>query len=142
MIGTELEDDLLDDKLNADDGTSSTHTEVIYPRSVPTNVASTSQVSNGFVFFTYFIFVLYNLFSLLFVQKSLYMLELAKKRKNGRGPKAGRKDKGVSSFCSLDWNLFFVLIIIIFQKARFSAYMLWAKEVRPDLMKANPNIGK
>lgn len=71
------------------------------------------------------------------------MLELAKKRKNGRGPKAGRKDKGVSSFHSFDWIFFFfVLIIIILQKARFSAYMLWAREVRPDLMKANPNIGE
>lgn len=48
--GTELEDDLLDDKLNADDGTSSTHTEVAYPRSVPSNVAGSSQVSEGFPF--------------------------------------------------------------------------------------------
>ncbi|XKL61421.1 hypothetical protein PGB90_008478 [Kerria lacca] len=89
--GTELDEDLLDDK----DVTNTTHTEVSYNRSSPVTTTSTSQ-------------------------KSLYMLEtFAKKRKNGRGPKAGRKDKG---------------------KARFSAYMLWAREVRPDLMKSNPNI--
>lgn len=93
--GTELEEDLLDDKLNIDNETPSTQQEVTFPRSASNATAGTSQ-------------------------KSLYMLEkFAKKRKNGRGTRMGRKDKG---------------------KARFSAYMLWAREVRPDLMKANPNI--
>lgn len=28
-----------------------------------------------------------------------------------------------------------------FQKTRFTAYMLWAKEIRQELMRANPELG-
>ncbi|MPC59033.1 hypothetical protein E2C01_053048 [Portunus trituberculatus] len=29
-----------------------------------------------------------------------------------------------------------------FEKSRFTAYMLWAREVRPGIIQANPNMGK
>lgn len=28
------------------------------------------------------------------------------------------------------------------QKTRFTAYMLWAKEIRQELMRVNPDLGK
>ena len=28
------------------------------------------------------------------------------------------------------------------QKSRFTAYMLWAREVRPDIIDKNPDMGK
>lgn len=31
---------------------------------------------------------------------------------------------------------------VSFQKTRFTAYMLWAKEIRQELMRANPDLGK
>ncbi len=90
------------------------------------------------------------------------MLEtFAKKRKTnyGRVSKAGRKDKGVSKHSRIlleePLRRLSALSLLAFavssykngfrfflQKARFSAYMLWAREVRPDLMKANPHIGE
>lgn len=32
--------------------------------------------------------------------------------------------------------------VILFQKTRFTAYMLWAKEVRQELLEKCPNMGK
>ncbi|XP_065215020.1 HMG box-containing protein 4 isoform X2 [Planococcus citri] len=93
--GSELDDDMIDDKMTIDTEPSNASTEISYSRAASSGAPSVPQ-------------------------KSLYMLEkFAKKKKNGRSTKAGRKDKG---------------------KARFSAYMLWAREVRPDLMRSHPNI--
>lgn len=79
-------------------------------------------------------------------QPSLYLLENARKKmvmKDGRivaaKQKAQRKDKGVKENFE-EVSYWFLKSEIIFQKTRFTAYMLWSKEMRPIVSSQHPDL--